>query len=325
MLMRDYFVENPKFGPVWFRERFRMSQRLFLKIVTDIEQRFVYFQQRLDRSGRKSLAAIQKCTSAVEQLGTGNPPDNFDDYLCMAARTSHESLDHFCSAVIKLYRDEYLRRPTSHDVARLYEAHEWRHKIPGMLGSLDWSLNDINVLNQSTLYMRERNSTAPNSSFTVNDRRYKRGYYLTDGIYHRWETHVKAMPYPTETNDKKFKKVQESARKDVERAFGVLKGKWRILSRPMRAMTVDKITNIVRACIILHNMIIKDDGRAISPVRIADRGVQVVYNHDAVDEIEDEEVHHHLRYDLTEHVGRLNLSHLDDPAAQPTPISDLFI
>ena len=31
-LMRDYFVEEPKFGPVLFRDRFRMSQRLFLKI-----------------------------------------------------------------------------------------------------------------------------------------------------------------------------------------------------------------------------------------------------------------------------------------------------
>nr|XP_043620214.1 uncharacterized protein LOC122592069 [Erigeron canadensis] len=160
--------------------------------------------------------------------------------------------------------------------------------------------------------MRERNSTTPDSSFTINDRRYKRGYYLTNEIYPRWATHVKAMPYPTETYDKKFKKVQESARNDVERAFGVLKGKCGILSRPMRAMTVDKITNIVHACIILHNMIIKDDGKVISSVRIVDRGVLVVYNHDAVDEIEDEEVHHRLRYDFTEHVGRLNLSHLDD-------------
>nr|XP_043629737.1 uncharacterized protein LOC122601024 [Erigeron canadensis] len=262
-LMHDYIVENPKFGPVWFRERFQMSQRLFLKIVSDIEQCFVYFQERVNWSVRKSLVVIQKCTSAVEHLGTGNPPNNFDDYLCMAARTCRESLDHFCSAVIELYRDEYLRRLTSHDIARLYEAHERRHKIPGMLGSLDWSLNVINVLNQSTLYMRERNSTAPDSSFTVNDCRYKRGYYLTDGTYPRWATHVKATPYPTEINDNKFKKVQESARMDVERAFGVLKGKWGILSRAMRAMTVDKITNIVHACIILHNMIIKDDGRTI--------------------------------------------------------------
>nr|XP_043639361.1 uncharacterized protein LOC122610434 [Erigeron canadensis] len=273
-LMRDYFVENPKFGPVWFRERFQMSQRLFLKIVSDIEQRLVYFQKRVDRSRRKSLAAIQKCTFVVEQLGTSNPPDNFDDYLCMAGRTSRESLDHFCSAVI--------------EVAQRYQY-----------------LESIDIVYEG--------------------RRYKRGYYVTDGIYPRWETHVKAMPYLTEPNDKKFKKVQESARKDVERAFGVLKRKWGILSRPMRAMTVDKITNIVHVCIILHNMILKDDGRAMSPVRCMDTGVQVVYNHDAVDEIEHEEVHHRLRYDLTEHVGRLNLSHLDDPTAQPTSIAELFM
>jgi hypothetical protein len=38
-------------------------------------------------------------------------------------------------------------------------------------------------------------------------------------------TLVKAYPYPTDPKEKKFKKLQESARKDVERAFGRLKGK----------------------------------------------------------------------------------------------------
>nr|XP_043630313.1 uncharacterized protein LOC122601631 [Erigeron canadensis] len=199
-----------------------MSQMLFLKIVSDIEQRYVYFLERVDRKG--------------------------------AARRSRESHDHFCTTIIELYRCEYLRRPTSHDIARLYEAHERRHKILGILGSLActhfvwrncpkalkgqykrsdhpyptvtleavasqemwiWhaffgppgSLNDINVLNQSTLYMRERNSTAPDLSFTVNSRHYKCGHYLTYGIYPRWLTRVKAMSYPIETNVKKFKKV----------------------------------------------------------------------------------------------------------------------
>ena len=35
-----------------------------------------------------------------------------------------ECLDYFCNAVIELYGREFLRRPTSHDIARLYEAHE---------------------------------------------------------------------------------------------------------------------------------------------------------------------------------------------------------
>ena len=55
-LMRDYFVEEPKFGPVFFRERFRMSKRLFLKIVADIEEAgFEYFQEGEDGRGKRAL------------------------------------------------------------------------------------------------------------------------------------------------------------------------------------------------------------------------------------------------------------------------------
>ena len=48
-----------------------------------------------------------------------------------------ECLDYFCNAIIELYGREFLRRPTSHDIARLYEFHEGQHHIPGMLGSID--------------------------------------------------------------------------------------------------------------------------------------------------------------------------------------------
>ena len=277
----------------------------------------------------------------------------------MSARTSRESADYFCQAIIQLYGREYLRRPTAHDVARIFEAHEARHHIPGMLGSIDcthvewkncprslrgqytrgdhgvptimlevtasqdlwiWhaffgppgSSNDINVLNQSDLYLTERNGTAANSSFSVNGRFYKRGYYLTDGIYPKWSTFVKAYSYPTDPKEIKFKRLQEGARKDVERAFGVLKGKWKILDRPLRPMTKAKIANIVHACIILHNMVIHRDGRAISPVHIMDEPVQAVFDDNVVAELLDENVHHRLRYDLTEHVAHQYLPHLND-------------
>ena len=64
--------------------------------------------------------------------------------------------------------------------------------------------------------------------------------------------------------EKKFKRQHEAARKDVKRAFGVLKAKWHILHRPMRATSVKKIRMVVYACIIMHNMILKDDGNAIA-------------------------------------------------------------
>nr|XP_043616303.1 uncharacterized protein LOC122588249 [Erigeron canadensis] len=150
---------------------------------------------------------------------------------------------------------------------------------------------------------------APGSN---NDINYKRGYYLTDGIYNKYSTSVKAYPYPTEPKEKRFKKLQEGAKKDVERAFGVLKGKWKILRRPLRPLIKDKIGHYVYAACILHNMVIKGDGRAISPVHIMDQPVQPVWDDTFYAELLNEDIHHRLRYDLTEHVWPQDLEHLDD-------------
>ena len=48
------------------------------------------------------------------------------------------------------------------------------------------------------------------------------GYYLADGIYPSYSTFVKIIHNPVRPAKKYFAKKQESARKDVERAFGVL-------------------------------------------------------------------------------------------------------
>ena len=86
--MNDYFVEQPKFNEDVFRDRFRMSKRLFLQIVNDIEAQFEWFQEGQDAFGKTSFTPLQKYTSAIRQLATGEPPDRFDDYLNMARRTS---------------------------------------------------------------------------------------------------------------------------------------------------------------------------------------------------------------------------------------------
>nr|XP_043612398.1 uncharacterized protein LOC122584249 [Erigeron canadensis] len=186
------------------------------------------------------------------------------------------------------------------------------------------SNNDVNVLQQSPLFQNERNGSTPDSSFSVNGHDYNRDYYLTDGIYPRWAAFVKAYPHLVEQDEKKFKRLQEAARKDVEREFGVLKGKWKILDRPLRLWTKEKIKKVVAACTILYNMIIKDNGLAISPVHIMDPPVPRVYNLKANREIMDENVHHRLRYDLTAHVSALDLSFLDDPAMQPPSVTSLI-
>ncbi|KAJ0432814.1 hypothetical protein HanRHA438_Chr17g0805821 [Helianthus annuus] len=87
-LMRDYFVEEPVFNEEIFRQRFPMSKRLFLKFLSDVQANNSWFQDVVDASNRKSFTPMQKVTSAIKQLATGNAPDEFDKYLNMSERTS---------------------------------------------------------------------------------------------------------------------------------------------------------------------------------------------------------------------------------------------
>ncbi|KAF5807874.1 hypothetical protein HanRHA438_Chr04g0150451 [Helianthus annuus] len=90
--MADYFFEDPKYNEDIFRHRFRMSKRLFLKIVSDVEANDSWFQEAFDARGRKGFKPLQKITSAIKQLATGSTPDENDEYLHMAERTFRECL-----------------------------------------------------------------------------------------------------------------------------------------------------------------------------------------------------------------------------------------
>ncbi|XP_076932689.1 uncharacterized protein LOC143598338 [Bidens hawaiensis] len=80
--------------------------------------------------------------------------------------------------------------------------------------------NDIVVLRSSHIFDDIIDRVAPNSSFAANDVKYEYGFYLVDGIYSEWATSVLSFTCPDDDKRKCFKKRHESARKDVERAFG---------------------------------------------------------------------------------------------------------
>jgi len=63
----------------------------------------------------------------------------------------------------------------------------------------------------------------------VNGKQYNTGYYLADGIYLEWVVFVKSISMPVSDKDKLFAQEQEAKRKDIERAFGVLRRRWCIL------------------------------------------------------------------------------------------------
>ncbi|KAL6844872.1 hypothetical protein ACP4OV_025531 [Aristida adscensionis] len=138
------------------------------------------------------------------------------------------------------------------------DLHIW-HAFFGMAGSN----NDINVLNQSPLFIEAIKGEAPRVQFSVNGRQYHTGYYLADGIYPEWAVFVKTVSAPQLEKHKVFAREQEGARKDVERAFGVLQARFNIVRRPTRLWSRKTIGKVMKACVILHNMIVEDEGEEV--------------------------------------------------------------
>ncbi|XP_018462149.2 uncharacterized protein LOC108833214 [Raphanus sativus] len=179
-LWNDYFSEHPTYEEHLFRRRFRMNRGLFMRIVYALSENVSFFQQRRDATGRFGLSALQKCTAALRMLAYGSAADAVDEYLRLGETTALSCLHHFTHGVIHLFEDEYLRRPTAEDLQRLLDIGEKRG-FPGMVGSIDCTLNDLNVLDRSPVFDDIIEGRAPRLEYVVNGHKYKFAYYLTDG------------------------------------------------------------------------------------------------------------------------------------------------
>ncbi|GJV23163.1 RNA-directed DNA polymerase, eukaryota [Tanacetum coccineum] len=213
-----------------YREREEAEQRLNDDYFDDDEYEPKYPEEkfrrrsRFDATGRNSIGPILKCTSAIRQMAYDTSPDAFDEYLQIAERTSRECLDHFTKCIHKL-ADQ-----------KLWIWHAY-FGVPG-------ANNDLNVLYGSPLFDDEIADRAPECPFVVNGHTYRKCYYLADGIYPAWSTFVKTFSVVRDEKTLKFKRVQEAARKDIERAFEVLQDERFEVN--LRDVFVNPAPNIVR-------------------------------------------------------------------------------
>ena len=137
------------------------------------------------------------------------------------------------------------------------------------------TLNDINILNLSPLMEGFLDGSFEEledyvTPYKIGDEEFNILYFLVDGIYPTYSRFVKSIREPVGNEEKNFSAFQESARKDIERAFGVLQSKFQYIHRPINLMELQGIATMVSTCIILHNMCVSD--------RIMEGDVRAWYN-----------------------------------------------
>jgi hypothetical protein len=143
-------------------------------------------------------------------------PDNLGSVDCM-----HWSWKNFPSSYQGMFT-ENVHEPTI-ILEAVVDKDLWIwHAFFGMPGSH----NDINILRQSSLFARLSEGQASKVNYIINGNEYIKGYYLADGIYPSWATFFKILSETQGNNKKYFALAQESCRKDVEQAFGVLQSQF---------------------------------------------------------------------------------------------------
>jgi hypothetical protein len=121
------------------------------------------------------------------------------------------------------------------------------------------SMNDINVLQRSPLMDAIENGTMHFVEFELNGKIYNLPYWLADGIYPNYPVFAKSMKDPIGAAKQFYSEMQESLRKGIERAFGVLQARFAIVKVAARQWRKATMTTIMKCCIILHNMIVEDE------------------------------------------------------------------
>nr|XP_023889809.1 uncharacterized protein LOC112001877 [Quercus suber] len=347
-LYLDYFADSLVYPEKVFRRRFRMSRSLFLNIISKVEAHDPYFVQKRNGGKKLGLSSFQKITAALRMLAYGSlekfvivvvdifseeylrKPNNEDITRLLAHGKKRGfpgmlgSIDcmHWkwknCPCAWKGQYCGHIREPTIIlEVVISYDIWIW-HAFFGLLGSN----NDINVLERSPVFSELAQGRAPPVNYSINGNNYNMRYYLADGIYPRWATFVKTIPAPQEEKKKLFAKAQEAYRKDVERAFGVLQARFAIVRGPARFFYPKMLQKIMKACVVLHNMIIKDE---------RDENEVVDFDYEQIDEvnnppiqvsrehangfmafiqshqcIRDQEIHYQLQLDLINHLWQLH-------------------
>jgi len=317
-IQRDYLGipgddSTPLFPGKDFDGMFRMSLPRFRRLMIDLGSSGdpFYKDRPVDCFGREGASMEARILLALKSMAYGVPPHTFRDYFQMSKTLARTCCEKFNQTVTRLCAEECLRSPTACDLKAMFALHEHKHKVKGMVGSLDcmhtfwkncpiawqgsfkgakkaptivlegaadhhmwfWHVscghagtnNDINVMNKSALQRSFVNGAFSKVELDaqvvpcrIASTDLEKMFFLVDGMCPRYSRFVKAVAQPVTEAEKRLTQFQESARKDIERAFGVLQMKFQCVCRPIHLMELSKTSDMVSASCVLHNMCVSD-------------------------------------------------------------------
>ncbi|XP_026383407.1 uncharacterized protein LOC113278899 [Papaver somniferum] len=288
-----------------------MREDLFEKLLGKLLEVDPEWQQRPDATGTMRHSTHMKLVVVMKCLCKSTPADSVDDYTRIGAIAIYYYLKRFCHIVCMTFGEIYLREPTPEDVQRLLQENADRGFL-GMLGSIDcmqWPWKNCPVAWQGTYWGKDKESSlgvAPPCNYVINGHHYNMGYFLADGIYPKLTTIVQAFSQTLDIPDYvRFNKYQMAKRKDVERAFGVLQGKFRIFGSPCKYWHQSVLNLIMKCCLILHNMIIEHERRDMDWGRVVPVPLPEPTNNGRVfmSSLKNLEMHLQLKNDLVKHIA----------------------
>ncbi|XP_024172373.1 uncharacterized protein LOC112178464 [Rosa chinensis] len=248
-----YFTSPCRFQGDIFRKRYRMRPHVFDQMMHDVANHNPYFVQTDDATGRVGLSTEQKLTCAMRMLAYGLPADLCDEFLDVAESTALEILSHLleqsgmCTTIITFV--DQLRQICSgcSMLLRKGGSPEWWEVSIVCTGSG----KTAHPHGKGTLLVIRENP----QSF------WRRSHHTMLGFgtpISDFQVPLMILMY-LECLHYSTKYAQESYRKDVERAFGILQARFAIVRGPARGWDREDLSYIMMTCIILHNMIVDDE------------------------------------------------------------------
>ena len=273
----------------------RMSRARFNSMAGDLEQ---YFKDKNINQRSDATPTRFQLAGVIRWLAGGSPHDiiffcglRYRTFRRMRWRVLEALHEMYFDKYIKL-------PTTSNEREELSHLFEEKNGVKGCLGAIDGLLVHINLPSNvknarkfrcyKAYYALNCQAVAgPNAEFLYiniahagatgdgeaarrsnfwqrcekNEFNYKEGYfYIGDAAYSLlpWMITPYQGTYGVNSPEDVFNLQLSRSRQSVERAFGIMIKRWRILVRPLEFGTVEQSVKVIKACALLHNICTED-------------------------------------------------------------------